>query len=208
MGDRDIGDESDADLIRRSLIDPDAFSAIFERHAGSVHRYLVKRAGQPSAEDLVGETFVAAFRSRANFDFNRSDARPWLFGIATNVTRHHWRSDRRRSARDRRVSAQLSESPDLTEDVESAIWFESQSTSIVWALQQIEAIYLDVLLLVAGPGFTYEEVAEALDIPIGTVRSRLARARRQLKELLGESGQYLDEVLQRTPPRVPQEGTP
>ena len=87
-------------------------------------------------------------------------------------------------------------------------WFQSRSDVIAHALSQIEVTYLEVLLLVAGPGLSYEEISQALDIPIGTVRSRLARARMQLRELLGSSGQYLDEGSQMVMPIVPAEGSP
>jgi RNA polymerase sigma-70 factor (ECF subfamily) len=90
----------------------------------------------------------------------------------------------------------------------STVWFESQAEPIACALARIDDAYLDVLLLVAGPGLTYDEVALALDIPIGTVRSRLSRARIRLRELLGESGQYLDEGSQDVTPTVPAEGSP
>jgi len=208
MTDREPGEVSDAELIRKSLSDPEVFSAIFERHAGSVHRYLIKRVGEGSAEDLVGETFTTAFRSRRAFDLSRLDARPWLFGIATNIARHHWRSEASRKSRDQRGGIQASTSPDPSDETVSTVWFESQAEPIACALARIDDAYLDVLLLVAGPGLTYDEVALALDIPIGTVRSRLSRARIRLRELLGESGQYLDEGSQDVTPTVPVEGSP
>lgn len=206
MGDQRPGEKSDAEVIRSSLSDPELFSGIFERHADSVLRYLTKRVGPVPAEDLVGETFVTAFRSRKNFDLSRQDARPWLFGIATNVCRHYWRSAQRQVRRDRAVHDQFLIPPDLSDEVVATTWFESQSEPLALALAQIDAVYLDVLLLVAGPGLTYEEIAEALDIPIGTVRSRLSRARRQLRELLGMPGQYLDGDSNELPPTVPAEG--
>lgn len=207
MGDREPGDGSDADLIRDSLVDPEVFAAIFERHAPSVHRYLTKRVGQESAEDLVGETFATAFRSRRTFDLSRPDARPWLFGIATNSVRHHWRSEARRQRRTQRVAGQSRTLPDPSDEIVTAAWFRSRSEPLAQALAQIDSSYLDVLLLVAGPGLTYDEVAVALDIPVGTVRSRLARARKQLRELLGDSGQYLDAGSHVATPTTTAEGT-
>lgn len=207
MGEREPGDGSDADLIRSSLADPEMFAAIFERHAESVHRYLAKRVGLESAEDLVGETFATAFRSRRTFDLSRPDARPWLFGIATNSVRHHWRSEARRRRRTQRVEGQSQTLPDPSDDILTTNWFRSRSEPLAQALAQIDASYLDVLLLVAGPDLTYEEVAVALDIPVGTVRSRLARARRQLRELLGDSRQYLDAGSHVATPTTTAEGT-
>ncbi len=168
------------------------FAAIFERHSASVHRYLTGRVGSGPAEDLVGETFTTAFRSRSSFDLSRSDARPWLFGIATNIARHHWRDEVRRAERDQRSEGSGVAQPDVSEVATDTVLFHSQREEISRALSQINAPFLEVLLLVAGPGFSYDEVAETLDIPVGTVRSRLARARFQLRELMGMPGQYLD----------------
>jgi RNA polymerase sigma-70 factor (ECF subfamily) len=88
------------------------------------------------------------------------------------------------------------------------VFFQGQTELIAHALDQIEDVYLDVLLLVAGPGFSYEEISIALGIPVGTVRSRLSRARRQLRELLGGSGQYLDEESPVERPSISTEGSP
>jgi RNA polymerase sigma-70 factor (ECF subfamily) len=183
---------TDAQHIEKSLSDPDAFAILFDRHAVPLHRYIVSRVGRRDAADLVGETFSTAFRSRRSYDLKRSDARPWLFGIATNVSHHYWRTEGRR-ARSEEAASAGADVDDRGEEVLARIIFESLRTPIGKALGQIDGAALDVLLLVAGPEFSYEEVSIALGIPIGTVRSRLARARRRLRELLGDSGQYLDE---------------
>jgi RNA polymerase sigma-70 factor (ECF subfamily) len=156
-----------------------------------VHRYLVKRVGPDNAEDLLAETFVTAFRARRAYDLVRVDARPWLFGIATNHARHYWRSELRRQSRG---SVGLNEGTalDHSDEAVSSVYFSSQSGDVAQALAQLDDAHLDVLLLIAGPGLTYEEVSEALGIPIGTVRSRMSRARQRLRELLGGSRQYLD----------------
>jgi len=182
---------TDAQHIDLSLAVPRAFATLFERHGTSVYRYLVRRVGYQNAEDLVGETFVTAFQSRARYDLSQPDARPWLFGIATNLSRHFWRSEERR--RRRHVPGFGDEvTPDHGDEVTSCAFFANQEGAVARALAQLDDAHLDVLLLVAGPGFTYEEVATALGIPIGTVRSRMSRARQRLRELLGDSGQHLD----------------
>lgn len=192
MGGADGPEPTDSRQIELSLSDPRAFTALFERHAGSVHRYLVRRVGPQNAEDLVGETFVTAFRSRAKYDFARPDARPWLFGIATNLSRHFWRSeDRRKSRSVRGLSEPIVH--DHGDEATASAFFASHEGVIAQALAHLDDAHLDVLLLIAGPGFTYEEVSVALGIPIGTVRSRMSRTRHRLRELLGGSGQYLDE---------------
>jgi RNA polymerase sigma factor (sigma-70 family) len=185
-------ERTDAWHIEVSLTQPHAFAILFERHAGSVHRYLVKRVGSRNAEDVVGETFAAAFRSRTNYDLSRADARPWLFGIATNLARHFWRSELRRQTRSLTpVTSPLAY--DQSDEAISRAFFSSQEGVVAQALAQLDDAHLDVLLLIAGPGFTYEEVALALGIPIGTVRSRMSRTRKRLRELLGGSWQYLEE---------------
>lgn len=182
---------TDARHVERSLTDPRAFAPLFERHARSVHRYLVKRVGPDNAEDLLGETFVTAFRARRAYDLTRADARPWLFGIATNHVRHFWRSELRRQSRS---TAGLRDDTalDHSDEATSSVFFSTQTGDVAQALSHLDDAHLDVLLLIAGPGFTYEEVAQALGIPIGTVRSRMSRARQRVRELLGGSRQYLD----------------
>lgn len=194
MGSSEQAELTDARSIERSLTDPPAFGALFERHAPSVRRYLVKRVGADGAEDLLGETFVTAFRARRAYDLSRPDARPWLFGIATNHARHFWRSERARQSRST-AGAGLPDGAafDHSEEATTSVHFAAQTGAVAHALSQLDDAHLDVLLLVAGPGLSYEEVGEALGIPIGTVRSRLSRARQRLRELLGGSWQYLGE---------------
>ena len=85
-------DESDAEIVRRSTNeDAKAFGELFWRHNGAVHGYLARRAGRDTADDLVAEVWLRAFRNRSNFDLGYPDARPWLYGIARNVLHSHWR---------------------------------------------------------------------------------------------------------------------
>jgi RNA polymerase sigma factor (sigma-70 family) len=202
------GPESDAKLIEASIDTPESFSLLFTRHAGGLHRYMVKRVGRAPAEDLVGDTFVTAFQSRDRYDLGIADARPWLFGIATNLARHYWRSEERRFERERVAAATVNKAEDVSETAISNAFFHDQAEPIAHALAQIDDLYLDVLLLVAGPGFSYDEVALALGIPVGTVRSRLSRGRQQLRELLGRSGQYLDAAPETERPSISTEGSP
>ncbi len=180
---------SDASLIRLSQTHPESFTGIFERHAESLRHFLSRGAPHAVLDDLVSETFLTAFRGREKYDFSYVDARPWLFGIATNITRHHWRSEGRQGARMARL--RVDESADeMADEVESEVIGNDEVERIQAALAQMDERYRDVLLLMAGPGLTYQEMSQALGIPVGTVRSRGSRGRGQLRELLGLSGQY------------------
>jgi RNA polymerase sigma factor (sigma-70 family) len=196
MGRRETEAESDAACIGRSFDDPAAFGLIFSRHAAAVHRYLSRRAESGAVDDLHAETFVSAFRSRPAYDLAYPDARPWLYGIATHVVHHHRRSEGRRAAMvaqvGRRAPAeQVVLSPDA--DVVARSELDDQLTRLRSVLPQVEDRYLDVLMLFTGPQLSYEEMARALEIPVGTVRSRMFRGRAQLRELLATTGQYQED---------------
>ena len=207
MGELEREVPTDAEVVRASLTDPGAFAALFDRHAGSVHRYVAKRVGRDDAEDLVGETYATAFRSRSGFDLDRPDARPWLFGIATNLVHHHWRGEGRRIRRER-AGEPLGPTADPADEASSRLYFQGFAAPIATALIELDAGALDVLLLVAGPGLTYDEVSVALGIPVGTVRSRLARARRLMRVHLGDAGHYLDDDGPTRLPSAMREGSP
>ena len=191
MSSRSDDQGSDASLIRLSQTHPESFTGIFERHAESLRHFLSRSAPHAVLDDLVSETFLTAFRGRESYDSSYGDARPWLFGIATNVSRHHWRSVGRQAARMARL--RVDESTDeIADEVESEVIGNDEVERIQAALAQMDERYRVVLLLMAGPGLTYQEMSQALGIPVGTVRSRVSRGRGQLRELLGLSGQYED----------------
>ena len=91
----------DAAVIESSWREPEQFATLFDRHAPHIYRYLARRAGRQVADDLVAETFLAAFAKRDRYDLGHPDARPWLYGIATNLVGQH----RRDQARQDRISA-------------------------------------------------------------------------------------------------------
>lgn len=169
------------------------FAAVFDRHYDAVHRYLARRVGSDLADDLAAETFTSAFDVRHRYDAAHPDARPWLFGIATNLLRHHHRGEARRL----RAYARLDRPADPDGGfggVEARLDAGLAGPAIADALTRLSAGDRDVLLLFAWADLRYEEIAVALRIPIGTVRSRLHRARRRVRELLGDSGQYLSGI--------------
>lgn len=185
----------DASLIERSFLEAEQFAVIFDRHAAHIHRYLARRVGSQMAEDLVGETFLAAFANRDAYDMTFRNARPWLYGIATNVVSRHRRSEFRFHRLERQASRPLG--GDIAERVAAEVTAEAVRALLVEALRSLRPFDRDVLLLVTWEELAYEEVARSLHIPIGTVRSRLHRARAEIRRFVSEHEHYepLSEVL-------------
>lgn len=171
---------TDADLIRASMTDPDAFLVLLERHGAAIKRYVTRRVGTSHAEDLVSETFTAAFDGRGRYDPARPDALPWLLGIATNLLRAHWRAERRQLEAAGRLAGL--ERTAANGEPSSGDGFER--AHVAEALRRLGRRDRDALLLFAWGELTYAEVALATGVPVGTVRSRIARARRKLAPLL------------------------
>ena len=184
--------EADAALIEQSWTTPERFAAIFERYFGQIHQYLAGRVGGKTADDLAAEVFVVAFAQRERYDLARGCARPWLYGIATNLIGTHWRQEQRRYRALARADArQVSPSDeDLVADRVSA---SAVGPALAAALAALEAGDRDVLLLVALADLGNGEVAQALGIPYGTVGSRLNRARKRLREALGGANPAADQ---------------
>ena len=181
--------ESDAGAIRRSLEDGRAFSVIFSRHFATIHSYLARRVGSQLADDLAAEVFRQAFEGRAHYDLPREYARPWLYGIATNLLRRHHRSERRRMVAYARAASATGPGEDQFGRVDDLVDGEAVAARLAGALLRLAPADRDTLLLFAWENLTYDEIGEALGVPTGTVRSRLHRARRQVRELLKPSGQ-------------------
>jgi RNA polymerase sigma factor (sigma-70 family) len=178
---------TDAEAIAASLSEPRAFVAVFDRHFDAIHGYLRRRVGTSIADDLAAEIFAQAFEHRKRYDRQRPDARPWLFGIAHNLLRHHYRDEERAL----RAYARTGVDP-VQGSVEDA---GREGRELAEALATLSPGERNVLLLVAWAELEYVEVAEALGIPVGTVRSRLNRARGRVRELLERSGQYERETI-------------
>ncbi|MFD0415162.1 RNA polymerase sigma factor [Streptomyces sp. NPDC127108] len=182
--------ESDASVIARSRDEPEAFAVLFDRHADAVHRYAARRLGGEVADDLVAETFTTAFQQRHRYDPARgagADARPWLFGIATNLVGRHRRAEARRFKAMARVPAPADHDEPLADRAADRVVARAVGRELAAALASLPARHRDVLLLVAWGDLSYGEAAQALGIPVGTVRSRMHRARSKLREALGGS---------------------
>jgi RNA polymerase sigma factor (sigma-70 family) len=165
---------SDAECVARSLSEPRAFEPIFDRHFDAVHRYLHRRAGREAADELAAETFAVAFGRRSTCR-STGTVLPWLYGIATNLLRRRRREERRqlraygRSGVDRWAGYE--------DEADARLDSFSQGARLARALAAMRPRARDALLLYALADLTYEEIAEALDVPIGTVRTWLHRAR-------------------------------
>jgi RNA polymerase sigma factor (sigma-70 family) len=181
----------DAAAIAASLATPAHFEPIFDRHFRAIHRYLASRVGTELADDLAATTFVEAFRARSRYDLDRQDARPWLYGIAANLVRSHRRHERRQLA----AYARMVPDRDALDDHERVDERIDAEAAVARALVRLQAHDRDTLLLFVWGELSYAEVAEALDVPVGTVRSRLHRARGIVRELLIEFGQYQGEAV-------------
>ena len=181
---------TDAALIAASRTEPGRFGAIFDRHATVLFRYLVRRVGPDDADTLLGDVFRIAFEKRASYDCSRPDARPWLYGIATNLLAHHRRREVRRMRATARLREQRDPPPDPADDVVDQITADELWPRIAEAVARLPAGERDALLLYAWEGLSYEDVALALSVPVGTVRSRLNRARLTLRELRAPIGRH------------------
>lgn len=184
-------------MIRRSADEPERFAELFDRYAPDIHHYLARRVGD-AADDLVSETFLAAFRQRASYRCDHEHARPWLYGIATNLVRRHARTEQRRYRALAR-SSPGGELDRLFED-EAAERLDASALRmpLAAALADLAKPDRDALLLFAWAQLSYQEIAEALAVPVGTVRSRLNRARRLMRAALADHGPH-GPVVEETP---------
>jgi RNA polymerase sigma-70 factor, ECF subfamily len=171
----------DAEILRRSVGDPRLFEEIFERHFDAILRYARQRLGHDVGEEIAARTMVIAFDRRAAFDPRFRSARPWLFGIATNLVRHQ--------VRDERVHfAALAKLPiDPEDDLDAVIERVDASRRrpfLLRALLELTPADRDAFILVTVSDLSYAEVAAALGVAEGTVGSRVHRARRSLREAM------------------------
>jgi RNA polymerase sigma-70 factor (ECF subfamily) len=181
----DGGPAGDAAIIRRSWDEPEQFAGLFRLRAPEIQRYVTRRLGADAAEDVVAETFLAAFRQRSGYDLTRGDARPWLYGIATNLIGHHRRSETRLLRALARTGREPHTEP-FTDRVDAEVSAGATGKLLAQALAKLPAPHRDTLLLVAWGDMTYEQAALALGVPIGTVRSRVSRARKAVRRALGD----------------------
>jgi RNA polymerase sigma factor (sigma-70 family) len=165
--------------VERSCVDPSLFAGLYARHGLAVRRYVIRRVGSDPGEDLAAEVFVRALRARKSYRAERETALPWLLGVANHVIADHRRAERRRLAALARV---VRSAPRLIEHEHAGLGPE-----LAHELRRLPAADRDALLLMVWGELSYEEVSSALGVPIGTVSSRIARARRRLARAIGSS---------------------
>jgi RNA polymerase sigma-70 factor (ECF subfamily) len=181
------GQPDDAGLIAESGRAPERFGVVFDRHAAAIHGYIARRLGRDAADDLVAETFLVAFRQRGGYDPAQPSARPWLYGIATRLVSRRRRDEVRFFRAIARTGIDPAADP-VAEPVADEVIRRADAKTLhhqlAGALAGLAAADRDALLLVAD-GLSYAEAAQALGVPDGTLSSRVARARRKLREGLG-----------------------
>ena len=180
--------QTDAAILAASVGDPHRFSALYERHLSAIAGYLVRRVGPELAEDLTAEVFMRAFRARDRYRPDHDSALPWLFGIAGNLIADNRRAERRRLRLIERLAGErLVGEPDgaAGHGPAGAIAGSGVSAQLAHELRRLPSGDRDALLLTVWGELSYEEAATALGVPVGTVRSRIFRARRRLAGAIG-----------------------
>lgn len=174
----------DNEVIERSADEPIVFATLYDRHATSIYRYAAQRLGDHAADDVMSETFLVAFEKRGSYDVTVVDARPWLLGIATRLMRKHVRVE---AVAWKGMSADLAAqiAPDFIDRAGARIDAERLAQRLGKALRRLSDPDRDTLLLYAWGDLDYASIATAMQVPVGTVRSRLNRARRQLRRAAG-----------------------
>jgi RNA polymerase sigma factor (sigma-70 family) len=165
---------------------PEDFEAAFREHFGPVYRFIARRVGTALAEDLAAEVFAIAYRRRASYELSRGSVRSWLYGIATNVVRGHWRDEQQLLELDAHAAPSAPGTEGFDDAADERVIAASLAPRIAGALAALNQQQRDVLLLHAWADLSHEEIAVALGIANGTARSRLSRARAALRAQLGE----------------------
>ena len=174
---------TDSDIIQRSRDRPGEFGELFERHAPTLLRYVSRRIGPDAAPDVISETFLVAFKKRTTFDADRESALPWLFGIATRELKRHLR-DERGMLRSIAASPLEHLAPDTIDQLATRLDAATQVALLGKALGALPRRDRDTLLLYAWGDLTYEGVAQATGTSVGTVKSRIYRARKRLQNTI------------------------
>jgi RNA polymerase sigma-70 factor (ECF subfamily) len=177
-------DGTDAEVMEASWDDPSVFAEVFHRYYPTVFAYVMRTVGHPDGPDVAAEVFVEAFRSRRRYDTSYPSARGWLLGIAAHLVGTHYR----RKARLRRVPADEAMEGDFADEVAERV--DASRSTILTAMGRLRPAEREILSLFVFADLSYREIAQALGIAQGTVRSRLNRARTKLRNLTEFSNEH------------------
>lgn len=176
---------SDAEIIKAAGKNLSEFAVIFRRHYRRVYRFTAGAAGDTQGEDLAADVFIRAMGALDRYDEKYETALPWLLGIASNLVLVHYRSlGRQKQALARLERRDQHRWDDTEEDTLDRVWAELERPLIARAIRDLPSGQSSVLLLRALGDMSYREIAEVLGINVGTVRSRLNRARETMRESL------------------------
>lgn len=167
---------TDAEIILASRLDPEEFAVIYRRHHRALFKFAARRVGIADAEDALSSVFERAFRLRRRYDQRHADGLPWLYGIATNIVGERLRRRRREDRLYLAVAPGETES-DLSDDIAARVSAEALGPQINAVLAQLHPRDRDAFLLYSLEGLTYAEISRSLQVPMGTVGSRIARVR-------------------------------
>jgi RNA polymerase sigma-70 factor (ECF subfamily) len=183
---------AERDLVERLRDgDPDALAALFDDYGDRIYNHCFRATGDwAEAEDATSTVFLEVWRHRHRVVLHDDSALPWLYGVATNVCRNLTRS-RRRHLRAISALPRPAAEPDHADRVADRVGSTARMQTVLAAIHDLPPHEREVLGLVAWSGLSYEQAAAALDVPVGTVRSRLSRARARLTDL--SSGGARDE---------------
>ena len=172
----------DAALVARSIVEPELFAGLYERHAAAIFRFAAIRVGREAAEDIVADTFATAFDRRTRFDLTAESARPWLYGIAANQLKKHADAERRwlqRAAASGRDRSQYDD-----HGSEDRVDAARMAADLAAALLTLSPGERDAVVLSTLEDLTMEELARALGIRAGAAKTRLSRGRARMRALL------------------------
>lgn len=172
----------DSEIVAASSTDPEAFGELFRRHAPRLHAYIKRRLGRTLADDIVAEAFATAFRQRGRFD-GRSEFAAWLWGIASNLIARHHRQETRMFRAFARTGVDPAEDG-VADLVSDRVRAAAHGPQLAKALAALSSQDRSAILLLAWGDLSYAEIAKILDLPLGTVKAKIHRARMKLRNAL------------------------
>ncbi|MCX2947301.1 RNA polymerase sigma factor [Lentzea sp. NEAU-D7] len=167
-----------------ALLDEAALLEVYESTAGRLHRYVARRVGPDTAQDVVSEAFLVLWDQRAGQAYDADAVRAWLYGVATNLLRGHVRAEERKLRAWSKEHAARTDEADIGDRVSAAADADVLAGPLTSWLAELRVEEREVLLLHAWADFTPAEIAVALDVPVATVRTRLHRGRARLRTRL------------------------